>query len=198
MTPTSYSHEAQRHVHKVPWYHLRGVRRIQVCLPPSDDLKSQLQRFKRIWDQTVSQLQARGLGKLVHGVSVAFTSRRGYYARFWHDNILCVNLKDFLGQGSKGPGILLHELGHRVWFGLMSQKTRARWSADHHARRRMERGLFRRKSGSFVSSYAKTDALEDHAEAFKARVEGTLSGHAKTRYERIAPKTRAIQQRLAR
>ena len=195
----SYTHDAQRHVHKISRYSLIGVRRVQVCLPQSDDLRPNLERFAGIWNKTVAQLRKRGLGKLAEGISVAFTSRRGYYARFWHDNILCVNLKDFLAQGNQAPGILLHELGHRVWFGLMSQKTRARWSADHHARRKMERQKWwRRQSGSFVSSYAKTDALEDHAEAFKARVEGTLTGHARTRYERIAPKTRAIQQRLAR
>ena len=177
----------------MPGYRLSGVKKIQICLVDSPELRPRLQRFAAVWNQTVAQLRARGLGKLTEGVSVAFTSRRGYYARFWRDNILCVNLKDFLGQGSRAPGILLHELGHRVWFGLMSKRTRARWAADHHARRKMAS-----RSGSFVSKYAKTDALEDHAEAFKARVEGTLTGHAKTRYERIAPKTRAIQQRLAR
>ena len=188
---SSYTREAAQHVHYRHSLKLRGARRIQVCLPPSKHLAGQLAAFAKIWDQAMGQLQSHGLAKLGRGIDVVFTARRGYYARFWRGNILCINLPDLLGQGSKAPGIILHELGHRVWFHVAGQKTRARWAADHHARRKIDP-----RGGSFVSPYARTNALEDHAEAFRARVEGSLTGHAQTRYERFGPLTRTIQQRL--
>ncbi len=186
----SYSREAENHVHRVS-LKLKGVRRLQVCLPPSPELAGQLAAFAGVWDKALAQLRGHGLEKLAHGVDVVFTSRRGYYARFWRGHTLCVNLRDLLGQGAQAPGIVIHELGHRVWFHVATQKTRARWAADHHARHKLDR-----QGASFVSTYAKTNALEDHAEAFRARLDGTLTGHAQTRYERLGPRTRVIQQRL--
>ncbi len=182
--------DESRHLHKPPrGYALPLVDRVQLCLPYSPDLAKQLDAFARVWGQTVAVLRHKGLTKLAQGVSIVLTERRGYYARFWRGHILVVNLKDFLGQGSKAPGILLHELGHRVWFHTMRQKTRARWAADHHVR------LKHAMSASFVSSYAKRNTLEDHAEAFRARMEGQLSGDAKARYERLGPLTRTIRAR---
>ena len=181
------------HVHRVPNYHLAGVKKIQVCMPPAPELAGQLAAFARIWDQAVAKLRAHGLGRLAEGVNIVFSLRRGYYARFWRDNVLCINLRDLLSQGNRAVGIILHELGHRVWFRVAHQKTRARWAADHRARRKLDR-----YGASFVSAYAKTNVLEDHAEGFRARVEGTLTGAAKERYERFGPRTRVIQQRLAR
>lgn len=190
-TISRYQRECAQHVHTIPRYRLEGVRKIQICLPPSPELGAQLRQFARVWHAAVAQLRRRGLEKLAYGVSIAMTSRRGYYARFWRDNILCVNLRDFLGQ-KDAIGILIHELGHRVWFRVARQRTRARWAADHHQRLKIDRN-----AGSFVSQYAKTNALEDHAEAFRERVQGGLTGHAKTRYERLGPVTRTIRGRLA-
>lgn len=188
---SSYTREAEQHVHRVPGFRLQGARRIQVCVVDYPELRSDLQRFARVWDQAIGQLRQRNLQRLARGVDIVFTSRRGYYARFWRGNILCVNLRDLLSQGDRAPGIIIHELGHRVWFHIATQRTRARWAADHHQRSKIDR-----RGASFVSQYAKTNALEDHAEAFRARVEGKLQGHAQTRYERLGPLTRTIQQRL--
>lgn len=185
------SGEEARHVHKVSRFALIGVRKVQVCLPNDSSLRTDLDRFKHVWDQSVNLLRQRGLERLSQGIYIVFTERRGFYARFWKDNILVVNLRDFLAQGSRAPGILLHELGHRVWFRVATVKTRARWAADHHQRLRMSS-----HGDSFVSSYAKRNALEDHAEAFRCRVEGGLKGHALTRYERMGPLTRTIRKRL--
>jgi len=187
----SYTREAEKHVHRVPHYRLRGAKRIQVCIVNYPGLAEDLAAFAKIWDKAMALLAARNLTKLADGVDVVFTSRRGYYARFWRGNTLCIALKDLIGQRDRAPGIIVHELGHRVWFHIATQKTRARWAADHHHRTKIDR-----LGGSFVSSYAKKSALEDHAEAFRARVEGQLKGHALTRYERLGPLTRTIQQRL--
>ena len=188
---SSYSREAEQHVHRVPSLKLPGARRIQVCLVRSPELPGQLARFAQIWDQAMAQLRGHRLSRLGRGIDVVFTARRGYYARFWRGHTLCINLRDLLAQGDKAPGIIIHELGHRVWFHVATQKTRARWAADHHARRKIDP-----RGASFVSPYARTNALEDHAESFRARLDGTLTGHAKTRYERLGPLTRTIRQRL--
>lgn len=181
--------DESRHVHHIPSLRLPAVERVQVCMPPSPELGRQIRQFAHVWGQTLAILKRKGLTKLAQGVSIVLTERRGYYARFWRGHILVVNLKDFLAKGKEGPGILLHELGHRVWFHTMRQQTRARWAADHHVR------LKNSMSASFVSSYAKRNALEDHAEAFRARMEGQLSGDARARYERLGPTTRIIRGR---
>ena len=186
-----YSREAEKHVHRVPHYKLEGARRIQVCMPASPELAGQLDQFAQVWAQAMARLRGHRLSRLGRGVDIVFTTRRDYYARFWRGHTLCVNLRDLLTQGSKAPGIILHELGHRVWFHVATTKTRARWAADHHERAKIDP-----RGGSFVSSYAKKNALEDHAEAFRERVEGGLTGHAKTRYERLGPLTHTIRQRL--
>ena len=188
----SYSRDAAKHIHRPPnGFRLVGARRVQICLPYSTELAGQLAAFVQIWDKAMAQLRGHKLSRLGRGVDVVFTERRGYYARFWRGHTLCINLPDLLKQGKDAPGIIIHELGHRVWFHIARQKTRARWAADHHARRKIDP-----RGDSFVSPYARTNALEDHAEAFRERLAGNLTGHAKTRYERIGPLTRTIRQRM--
>jgi hypothetical protein len=184
--------EERTHIHVVPGYTLPGVKRAQVCMPNDPQLRRDLESFKRVWIETRRVLASRNLECLADGIYIVFTGRRGYYARFWRGNIMIVNLRDFLAQGRRARGILIHELGHRVWFHVAQQKTRARWAADHHFR--MKNGGA--KHGSFVSEYAKRNALEDHAETFRERVEGTLRTRARTRYERLGPVTRTIRQRM--
>ncbi len=188
----TYTREAERHVHRIPSYRLPMVQRIQVCMPPSSDLPQLLDRFARIWNIVIAKMHGRRMSRLARNVIIVFTERRGYYARFWKGNILCINLRDLLGQGDKAPGTLIHELGHRVWFHVAHTRTRARWAADHHARKKLDS-----QGASFVSSYAQRNALEDHAEAFRARVEGTLKTRARERYERLGPTTRVIRARFA-
>jgi hypothetical protein len=187
----SYSREAERHVHRVPSLKLPGVAKIQVCLPWQRDLVGMLDRFARIWSIVITKLHGRRLSRLTKNVIIVFTERRGYYARFWKGNILCINLRDLLGQGDKAPGIIIHELGHRIWFHIAKTRTRARWAADHSARKKLDS-----EGASFVSSYAQRNALEDHAEGFRARVEGTLKTRARQRYERLGPTTRTIRARF--
>jgi hypothetical protein len=188
----SYSREATQHVHYRHGLKLAHIRRIQVCIPPSPELAGQLTAFARTWDRAIRMLHARRLSRLARNVDIVLTSRRDYYARFWKGHILCINLRDLLAKGEvEGANIILHELGHRVWFHVARKKTRMRWAADHHQRLKLDR-----HGESFVSQYAKRNVLEDHAEAFSARVQGTLHGHARTRYERIGPLTRTIRRRL--
>lgn len=186
----SYSREASQHVHRVPSYRLSHVRRVQVCIARYPEMARDLVAFRRIWNAALVQLRTRRLSRLATGVDIVFTSRRDYYARFWRGHTLCINLRDLIGQRD-APGIVVHELGHRVWFHVARQRTRARWAADHHERLKIDR-----QGASFVSAYAKKNALEDHAEAFRARVAGKLTGHAQTRYERLGPLTRTIRRRL--
>jgi hypothetical protein len=155
--------------------------------------RRQVREFIRIWRRARAVLAAKGLGNVAQCIDVVLTTKRGYYARYWQDGILCINLRDFLNE--RDPvGTLVHELGHRVWFRAMRKQTRMRWALDHNAR--MAGKLTR--SGNFPSEYAKEAPIEDHAENFRMHVQGRLKGAARARYARLGPDTRKIRARLER
>jgi hypothetical protein len=166
---------------------LPGVRRIQICdVTQSPQLRKDLLTFAHAWIRARAMLRQRGLEQLTEGVDIVMVGRRGYYARFWHDDILCVSLRAMVDHNP--VEILLHELGHRVWFKTMGRRSRTLWAEDHQKRLRERRPL--------PSKYARESTLEDYAESFRMQVQGKLRGGPLVRHARLGPDYRKIQHRL--
>lgn len=172
---------------------LQGVKRVVVCLPPPSNereaavRKAQMRAFAVEWRKAIGTLRRRGMERLPRGITVVCTNARQFYARFWSDDIMCVNLAASLQKG--GREIILHELAHRVWFRLMSKHTRTAWAIDHHARRRAQRAL--------PSGYSAEGPIEDHAESFRLRCDRKLRGASLVRYLRLGPVSREVRRRLS-
>jgi hypothetical protein len=174
---------------------LPGVKRFRVCLPrgsayaSSPRLRRDIATFARAWQEARAILARKGLSRLADGVNIAVTQGVHYYARQWKDDILCINLAAFVRQRDQA-GILIHELGHRVYFRAMTTREQAAWHRDHLARRSAR--------ADSPTPYAAKDPLEDHAEVFRLRMQGRLHGAHLVRYVRLGPRTRVVRRRLAR
>ena len=169
---------------------LPGLRKVAVCLPDNAVTRRQLAGFAKAWMATREVLHQKGLGRLMDGrtIDVAVVRGQNFYARMYSDDVLCVSMPDFLQMDPVGT--LVHELGHRVWFQVMRRRSRMAWASDHYRHKQAH--------GKFPASYAKTAAIEDHAEHFRLAVGDKLHGVPRVRYARLGPDHRTIRERLAR
>lgn len=166
---------------------LPGVVRIVYCSGARPD-PEKLRQFARAWAAMRATLARKNLKTVPRGITLVFTDAQKFYARYWSDDVLCVNLETTL---KKDPaGILVHELGHRVWFQGMTQRTRGAWGEDHAQKKNA--------GGAFATGYAKESAIEDHAEHFRLDMQGKLTGAARVRYLRLGPNYKTVRARLGR
>jgi len=153
-----------------------GAKSVRVGMPDSDArrLRGEIQIAATAWTVARARLRSRGWKSGAEGVEIILVAdRTDYTARFWDDDRLFIHVEKLAMHGRSrldglsATAVIVHELGHRVWFQCLNEANRHAWARHWKELKRGGR-VHGSTSGRFVSTYAKTDPMEDFAECFRA------------------------------
>jgi predicted SprT family Zn-dependent metalloprotease len=128
------------------------------------------------WNTAYYMTDKAGWKGLMDHPVIVFRDGVKYLATYWEDDKVYINLDKVLDIHEDFVRVIVHEMGHRIWFRRLSRKQKRQWIDSWE----------RMQETQYVTAYASTSPVEDFAEVFQEIICGKLDSFNRRRWNALS------------